>query len=410
MKVCVIGGGASGLTAAIFAKRQGADVTILEKNSSCGKKLLATGNGRCNYWNHDQSISHYHSSFSDLKSIISLENQQLILEFFSSIGIIPKIKNGYYYPSSNQAESILHALMYEVRHLDISLKFNFLVQNVLYDGNKFFVCSKEEQLEFDKVILTTGGLAALKGESIGIGYDIAKSFGHSILPLYPSLVQLVSNTSFLKNWAGVRCDASVSISSNGTTYKEEVGELQLTDYGISGICIFNLSRYASILLADKKKVFLTINFLPFVKEPILDFFEGFEELLSHRSIGEFLEGILPYKLVRVLLECCSLSFSSMYNALTFKEKETLFNTLVHFTLPIVGSKPFLNAQVTVGGIPLEEINIETFESRKQKGLYFAGEILDVDGDCGGYNLSFAWISGMIAGSNIKRKGEVNDTH
>jgi len=410
MKVAIIGGGASGLIASIFARQNGAEVTIFERNLECGKKILVTGNGRCNYWNEDQDVSHYHSSHSSfLESFFEQEIQEKVLEFFSSIGILPKIKNGYYYPYSNQATSVRNALVFEAKRLGVTIQTNYLVDSVSYQDSYFSIHPSKENVLFDKVILTTGGKAAFKTGSTGIGYDIAQNFGHTILFPKPSLVQLVSSGSFLKNWAGVRCEAIVSIYQDGEFLKEEAGEIQLTDYGISGICVFNLSRYASILLEEGKDIIVKINFLPFLKESVSLWLSSFSEEVKGRNLEELLEGILPYKLTQVLLKEANIDRNSRYSELSFDEKERLGRILTEFSLPIRDTKDFSFAQTTVGGISLKEVNPRTMESLKQKGLYFAGEILDVDGDCGGYNLGFAWMSGMVAGKSSALEGEKNDT-
>ncbi len=401
MKIAVVGGGASGLVAAIYAKTKENEVIILERNKTCGKKILMTGNGRCNYWNQHFTSNFFHTHEKEtLEKIISKDNQEEIKNFFKKIGIIPKIKDGYYYPYSNQAVSILEALIYEAKRLRIKIENNFYVNSIIKKENYFFI---NDSLKFDKVIIATGGSAAPKTGSDGVGFQLAKSFQHTIYKPLPSLVQLISNEKFLKEWAGVRCESLVSIYENENLIQEQFGEIQLTDYGISGICIFNLSRYASIGLEENQKITIKINFVPFTKQPINIFLDEYNKSVTKRSIKKLLEGFLNKKLIPIILYRSSIKEDVYYEELKKEEQQRLWKFLTSFELPIIGTKSFFNAQVTIGGISIKEINPNTMESLKEKGLYFVGEILDVDGDCGGYNLGFAWISGMLAGKNIKEE-------
>jgi len=401
-RIGIIGGGASGLITAIFASSLDTEVTILERNPFCGKKVLATGNGRCNYWNERQGIDYYHSSDIEiLKRIITPDLEKEVLDFFASIGIVPKIKNGYYYPFSNQAKSIRNALVTEAKRRGVIILNTFLVESVTFSNDVFVVHSKNETKVFDKLVLATGSKASSKTGSDGSGYVFAKSFSHTIIPVIPALVQLVSDRPFLKKWSGVRCDAIVSIYVNQEKMKEEIGELQLTDYGISGICVFNLSYLASQALVKHQDVFLKINFLPFLKEDVATWFYHQNKLVKNRSVAELLECILNEKLVSVLLQESFVNPSKGFDELKEKEKERLYQNLTEFVLPIVKTKDYLDAQVCSGGVSLKEVCEKTMESKKQKGLYLVGEILDVNGDCGGYNLGFAWMSGILAGKNIR---------
>ena len=401
-KVVIIGGGASGLVAAINAKTNSNDVIILERNNSCGKKILVTGNGKCNYWNEDQNINHYHSNNQELLEKIINNNSNQVLDFFSSLGIIPKIKNGYYYPFSNQATSIKNALILEAKKKNITIKTDFLVENIKKEENQFIISSKEEVIISDKLVIATGSKAAPKTGSDGMGYSLAKKLGHTVIKPLPALVQLKTEGNFLKEWQGIRTDVKLSLYEDNNLIKEEQGEIQLTNYGVSGICIFNLSRYVSIGLSKNKKEFIKINFLPFLN--ISDkklWLKERNNQVKNRTIEELLEGILNYKLVQVILKKSNINTNKTYVELSDKEKDILIKNLEEFKLNITGTNSFEQAQVCSGGIPLDEINIETMESKLIKNLYFIGEILDVDGDCGGYNLGFAWISGMLAGKDIK---------
>lgn len=400
-KVVIIGGGASGLISSIFAKNKDNEVIILERNSICGKKILATGNGRCNYWNEDQNLRHYNSTSKNLlEKIITLDNQKQIMTLFNRIGIVPKIKNGYYYPTSNQAISIRNALVTEATKLGVKIYQDALVDKVTHSNNKYIVEFNNKKIIADSLIIATGSKASPKTGSTGIGYTLAKSLGHTIIEPLPALVQLVGQGKYFTSWDGIRSDVNVSLYAANKFIKEETGEIQLTSYGVSGICIFNLSRFASAYLKENKKVEVVINFLPWLKEDALTYFDKRTSLMPSRTIFELLEGLLNNKLLNTFLSILKLDESRKWTNMSKQEKINLINILTNFHLPIIDTKSFDNAQVCSGGVDLSEINPNTMESLINKNLYIVGELLDVDGDCGGYNLSFAWISGMLAGKSI----------
>lgn len=396
MKVIVIGGGASGLIAAIKASDNN-DVTILEKNSICGKKLLMTGNGRCNYFNRDQNIKHYHSEFFCLEKFIDSNYNQKILDFFASIGIIPEIRNGYYYPMSNQAISIKNSLVLELQIRNVKIKNNVVVKSIKKTNNVFIIKTDNEIFEADVVILATGGCSYPKTGSDGNGYKLAKSLGHTIIKPLPGLVQLITKDE-IKNASGVRTKVKVSLIEENNFIREELGELQITDYGISGICIMQLSSYISKGLSKNYKEELAINFLPEINNA-LEMLEMRNRNLRNRTISQLLEGILNYKLINVLLKKTNINLNAKWDEITNEKKTNLINNLTNYKILVEDTKGFDNAQVTVGGIPLNEID-KNFESKIITNLYLVGEILDVNGDCGGYNLSWAWISGYKAGESI----------
>ena len=391
----IIGGGAAGLIAAIYAKTNNTEVTILERNSVCGKKILATGNGKCNYWNLDQDLKHYNSSNKEIiPQIITETNKQEVLSFFDNLGIIPKIKNGYYYPYSNQAITIRDALLRKVKEKNIQIRNDFLVENI-EKKELFKIYSKNEMISADKLIIATGSKASPKTGSDGLGYKLLKKLNHNYIEPLPALVQLKTAGNYLKNWAGIRTDVEVSLYENNNLIKQETGEIQLTDYGISGICIFNLSRHVSIGLLENKKEEVLINFLPFLKESN----KTLADVLSKttHSLPEQLSNILNNKLVDVILKEINLYTTKSYQELSPDEQNKLEKALTNFNVSVIGTNSYDQAQVCSGGIPLTSINPTTMESKITKDLYIVGELLDVDGECGGYNLSFAWISGMLAG-------------
>ena len=400
MKIIVIGGGASGIVASIFAKRDNNEVIVLEKNSKCLKKLLITGNGKCNYFNDDFSIEHYCSNNIDfLSSFINDSNKKMVLDFMSSIGIVPRIKNGYYYPYSNQSYTVFNALLKEAFLRGININYDVKVLNIVKNGNGFIVCTNNGDYSCDKVIVSTGGKSYPKTGSEGDGYFFGEKLGHSIVPLYPSLVGLVSNNRYLKDLSGVRCDAFVSLYIDNLLIKSQIGEVQFTDYGLSGICIFNLSN---VINNFDSNIEVCVNFLDGVVSDYSSFislFDSRNNSIKGRTLVELLEGYLNYKIVNVILKYCDISFDSLWGDIDDVSRKKLYNSLVSFKFSIIDTKGYDMAQVTSGGVSFSEIDCG-FQSKIVPGLYFTGEVLDVVGDCGGYNLGFAFLSGMIAGKSV----------
>ena len=395
-RVVVIGAGASGIIASIFASKKN-EVIVLERNASPLKKLLLTGNGKCNYFNENQNINNYNSNNIDLvDKLITDNNIKSVLKFFDGIGIVPKIKNGYYYPYSNLSNSIKEALLKEAKLNNVKIKTEYLVSDIKKVNNKFII---NNDIECDYVILSTGSKAFPKTGSDGIGYELLKSFGHKIIKVMPALTSVVGDKTYFKDWAGIRVEAKVSLYENNNFIKEEVGEVQLTKNGLSGICIFNLSSKLRRGLAKGNKEDIVINFLPFVNN-IEIFLNERNSKVKNRTIIELLEGLINYKLVKIILKESNIKEDKYYNELSNKEKETLFNNLVKFKINIIDTNDFESAQVCSGGVSLEEININTMESKLVDGLFVTGELLDIDGVCGGYNLTIAWITGILAGTYI----------
>ena len=404
--IIIIGGGASGLVAAIYASKQGKKVTILEKNKTCGKKILITGNGKCNYYNDDQSLSHYHSNNREiLVSIINKQNLEEIKQLFNSLGIIPKIKDGYYYPYSSQATSIQTSLIKECELNNVEIITETEVLSIEKENNKYKINTNNGTYIGNKVIISTGSFACPKTGSDGLGYKILNSLGHSLITPLPALVQLKANAPFLKEWHGIRSDVSVTLLENNKSISTQIGEIQLTDYGVSGICIFCLSGQVSRGLYNNKKEEISINFLhPFninTKEEFITWMNNRNNIVKNRTISDLLDGLLNYKLINLILKISKIDRNISWNKLSNNEKYLLGTNLTNFTLNITGTNTFEQAQTATGGIPLTEINPNTMESIYNKGLYVTGELLDIDGDCGGYNLTNAWITGMLAGKDVK---------
>lgn len=404
-KVIVVGAGASGLAAAIVAARRGNNVLILEKNESVAKKLLMTGNGRCNYWNIDQDCKHYHSSSCyDIRRWITKENQEKVMEFFSSLGVVPKIKNGYYYPYSMQAVSMKAVLLNEIESLRIPIITNSWVIKIEKKENQFFLYTQDKKYTCDAVIYAVGSKAGVnKTEEIN-GYSLLESLGHTIIPVLPSLTQVYGSDTYYKEWSGLRLDARLTLYIDEEFKNEETGELQLTDYGLSGICTFNLSGIIAKALFQHKKVKIRINFLPDMgfksENDLISWLEEREAMLINRNITQLFDGFLPYKLVYLFLHLCNIPTHTFFKELNSYKKEEFVSFILNHTVNVFKTNDFLKAQVCSGGVSLEEMDCNTMESLKVKNLYCTGEVMDIDGDCGGYNLGFAWLSGIVAGSSV----------
>lgn len=380
-RIIIVGAGAAGMLAAIHAKTKDNQVILIERNTNCGKKILITGNGKCNYLNDDFNISHYRSdNLEFLENIITEENKKLLISEFKKIGIEPKIKNGYYYPMSNTSISIQNALLLTLKQKGIEIITNTTITDIKKINNKFIL---NDKFTCDKLIIAAGSSACPKCGTDGTIYDALKPLGLKIKKPLPALVQLKSEGKFLKEWAGIRCDCELSLYENDKLIKKSIGEVQLTDYGISGICTFQLSSDCIRGLDSGKKEVIKINFLPDIKD-FDTFYLNRVKLLKGRNDIELFEGLINYKLLYVL----------------FKHNKNIKEALTSFSLEITGYNGFDKAQVASGGIKLTEIN-DNFECKNIKDLYIIGEALDVDGDCGGYNLAFAFLSGIIAGESIK---------
>ncbi len=399
IKIGVIGGGAAGMTAAITAARQGADVTVLEGTDRLGKKLLSTGNGKCNLGNRNLDVTAYYSREPEkLAGFLKRFGTEDAVSFFQGIGVMLKEKNGLLYPACEQASAVQDALRYELTALGVRQVTECKVSDVERDvSGKIRVSGGGESFLFDRVILACGGKAAPKTGSDGSGFALAKRLGHSLTPTVPALVQLKCRETFLKSVAGVRADAQISVLSGGECAAAERGELQITDYGLSGIPVFQVSRLVNYLLADGKEVRINVDFLPdYGSEEYERLFTSRELLLRDgRTVEAYFTGMLHKKLMMLFLRSAGLKPGDAVRDADRKALGEVFRLCRQWTLHVTGSNSYDSAQVCAGGVPLSEVT-DRLESVRTPGVYFAGEILDVDGKCGGYNLHWAWCSGYLA--------------
>ena len=393
-KVVIVGGGASSMVASILLSQRN-DVIILEKNNDLGKKLLITGSGRCNYYNDDMNISHFHSDSNDLERLI--KDRKKVLTFFNELGIIPKVINGYYYPISNTSYSIFNTLKNEINKRNIKVVTNYEVKEIKKDNNSFII---NNDIKCDKLILATGGKTYPKTGSTGDGYKFLKDFNLKLIDLSPSLISLESDIKYAKKWSGIRSNAKLSLYENDKLVKEEIGEILLTDYGISGICTFNLSRYVSKGIKENKEEII-INFVDFLniknKGEFINYLDKRYKELNLNKTYELFEGFMNYKLVNILLGSYK---DKNWNKLKRNEKDEIATLFYELKINITNVRSFEKAQITSGGLSLDEIDLNTMEVKKVKDLYVIGELLDVDGDCGGYNLTFAFLTALKVGESI----------
>jgi predicted Rossmann fold flavoprotein len=407
-EIIVIGGGASGLIAAITAKDKGKDVAILESNIRIGTKILSTGNGRCNITNKFVSSSRYHSQnptfFNYALNKFTLKNT---MDFFYSLGLpLTTLDDGKMYPLSLQASSVLDIFRMALDDRSIPIYLNSKVKEIKRTKSGFtIIVSNGDAYECTKVILCCGGKSAPNTGSDGSGFILANKLGHKIIPPLPALVQLKLDYSNLKAISGIKFNGFAEISVNGISKRKDFGEILFTDYGISGPPILQLSSIASESLYKRESVSLTIDMMPDVeKESLINFFENHWGMFSYRSVFNSLIGLINKKIIPILLKEASITnIHKPCYELTWQDKQNLFNILKGWTFVINGTNSFNNSQVTTGGIDTIDVNFKTLESNIIKNLYFAGEILDVDGDCGGFNLQWAWSSGFIAGNNAADK-------
>lgn len=398
-RIAIVGGGASGMMVAISAAEHGAEVWIYESKDRLGKKILATGNGKCNFTNLVQEDSCYRgkdSSFS--KCIREAFTVEQTLDFFKKIGIEPKVKNGYVYPNSEQAASVADALVMELRAKRVKV-VQEQVCSIKGEEGAFLVKSEHGLNEFDKVILCCGSPAGMKNPKDFSGYSLAERFGHHITELIPALVQLRCKEKWFKTISGVRTEGVVTVYENGKEIATEKGELLFAEYGLSGIPVFQVSRFAGEALNRGSMVLCKIDLLPgYTKEELEKLLLNRFETLKNRTAEELLVGLHNHKVNYVLLKELGIDpvadSKKAYQKDDFSKLAALYKEL---NCQVTELNPFANAQVCAGGVDTSEIDNQTMESKLVKGLYFAGELVDVDGTCGGYNLQWAWSSGYVAG-------------
>ncbi len=402
VRIAVVGGGAAGILAAIAASYKGADVTIIEKNNRIGKKILATGNGRCNLTNINLSTANYHGEnpwFAG-SALVKFDAQKTI-DFFERLGVAHKVEEeGKVFPVSNQASSVLDVLRYELGKAGVKTLCESAVSNIKKEDGGFIITFQSGgEFKADRVILAAGGKAAPGLGSNGSGFTLARKLGHNIVEPFPALVQLKLAATFLKQIQGVKFDGDAEIIVNNSTLQKASGEILFTEYGASGPPVLSLSRKAGECLRDRKTAWLKLTLINTCSREQLErylasrFSQGPEKDLVFSFVGYINKRLIPVMLKEAGVE----DIKKPASLVTAWERGQILDLLQDWRFQITGTTSWPAAQVTAGGVSVSEINGETMESNIVSKLYFAGEVIDIDGDCGGYNLQWAWSSGFLAG-------------
>ena len=395
MNVCVIGGGAAGMLAALTAAENGHRVLLLERQSRVGRKLLATGNGRCNLSNHHVSPAHYHGGAGFCDFALSQFDVGETLQYFASLGLLTVSEaSGRIYPMSNMAGSVLDVLRYALERPEIDLQTGQTVTAVRKMPEGFSVKTETDTFSARCLILAAGGAAGSKVGGGMDGYRLAKSLGHHRTALYPSLVQLKTDPTYPRALKGVKAQCGISICRGSQVLARNSGEVLFTEYGVSGPAIFDLSRSVS---AGGSDLTCLLNFFPDWEEAeVLHWLSQRQAAMAAHEASTLLTGSCHTRLGQMI--CKSAGFTNQRAAgLTRDDLRRIARQATHFALPITGTCGFDQAQVTAGGLDTTEFDPRTLQSRLVPGLYACGELLDIDGDCGGYNLQWAWSSGRLAG-------------
>lgn len=413
--IAVIGAGASGMAAAVFAQKtcmennsRKCSITVFERNDRVGKKLLMTGNGRCNLTNLDTDMCHYHGTKPRFaKDALLTYPPEKVISFFEELGVICTAEeNQKVYPISLHAASVLDSLRLAMEELDIQVQTGSQAAEIRKDMNGFVITLSDQRVFRAKsVIVAAGGMCAPSTGSDGNGYRLLSGFSHKLLTPVPSIVQLKTDTKFCKPLSGNKILGCAALYIDGRKVREEAGEILFTDYGLSGPPVLQLSGYVSRALAQKKSqrnpdsIFVTLDFLPdYSIDEILTMMYMRRTAFPNRKLEEFLTGLFHKRLALGLIrEATDKPMSSPVSSLTDKEIERLATVCKAKKIQVNGTMPFANAQTTAGGIDTSDFNSSTLASLKCPGLFACGEILDIDGDCGGFNLQWAWSSGFLAG-------------
>lgn len=400
--IIIIGGGASGIMCAIRAKERHPEksVAILEKQSRIGRKLLSTGNGRCNLTNINEYQKNYHGSFSTyIGALFEEYPPEKVIKKFNEIGLLTKVESeGRVYPISNHAASVLDVLRFRLESLGVEVICDSAVRDIKIKGKFFQIITDKDTYTAGKVVVSTGTSAAPKLGADNSGINILSKLGHKTEKLYPALCPVVVKGGLPASLKGVRATAKVALFDNNKLIKEECGEVQFTEKSLSGICVFNLATY----LRNTRSPIIRVSLLNNMTEnEIVTLLNNQRNIMKNRAYEDFLSGIFQKKLGIVLMKSAGISpLSRKVSTLKNNEISALAHLINNWDFNVEKTNDFNNAQVASGGVMGSEINPDTMGSRLVKNLYICGEAVDVDGDCGGYNLQFAFASGLTAGDNL----------
>ncbi len=407
--IAIVGAGASALMCAVTTLKKlvkcgkTAEVILLEKNARAGKKLLMTGNGKCNFTNTDQNITAYHSNhINHAEKILSRFDADEIIDFFENLGICSVTANGTcVYPRSMQAAGVLDALRFEAERLGAKIVGDFDVKSIKKAGNQYEISNGRDKIFADIAVIASGSSATCGSDD---GCKILKDFGHKIHPLYPALTALKCDATYIKTAQGMRAKASAMLYVDGQMVRKEDGEVLFCDYGISGIAVMQLSGIVSKLFADGKKHDIRLKLdlaSEYSFDELYDFLEKRAESLSHYTLENFLGGFLNKRVAMMVIKMAQIgSLANEVSTLKVTDIKKLAHTIKGFEVAVLGVKGAPNAQVMGGGASLDDFDTDTLMSKHSKGLFACGEVLDVYGDCGGYNLTWAWASGYVSGLGV----------
>ncbi len=395
MNVIVIGGGASGMAAAITAADRGHSVTVLERQARVGRKLLSTGNGRCNLTNTHALENHYHGDPHLAEEVVSRFDVADTLAWFEGLGLFTVTEDsGRVYPRSDTAASVLDVLRFALEKRGVTVIAGSPVTGIRVKGHHFTATTEQGVYESDAVILAAGGAAGAKVGGVMDGYRLAKALGHHRTGLYPVIVQIKTDPTYPRALKGVKAEAAVSVCRGNETLAQRTGEVLFTEYGVSGPAVFDVSWAAS---QGGQGLTCVLDLLPEWDElQIAANLRQRREILAGHEARELLTGLLHPRLGQVAVKAAGFTAQPL-QGLTEDELRRIAGTVKRFELPVLGVCGFDQAQVTAGGLQTDEFDGRTLESRLVPGFYACGEVLDVDGDCGGFNLQWAWSSGRLAG-------------
>jgi len=395
----IIGAGAAGLVSAIVSARAGQAVVLLEQNKKIGKKILVSGNGKCNIDNKYISPSRFHGQNpAFIKEVLEGYDFEVVEKFFTSLGLeLAEGKEGKMFPMSLQSSAVVEFLEYEAKRVGVQIICDCAVTDISKEANTFTVETSQGTKTCTQLVLASGSPAAPHLGGSNSGYDFATKMGHSLTPRHPSLVQLCSEETWVKGCAGVKVAGTAKLYANGEHITEKKGDLLFTNYGISGLAILDLSREVSTRLANFDYCELSLDLMPQMsKEKLTALLRARVKENSEKPLNLWLQGVLNKKLIAIILEQskCEVRTEGTLNT---KEINKLVHAIKNLKLSISDTKGFKGAEVSTGGINTREVNPQTMESKLVRNLFFVGEILDVDGDRGGFNFHFAWVCGLRAG-------------
>ncbi|OCL91840.1 NAD(P)/FAD-dependent oxidoreductase [Aliarcobacter thereius] len=406
MKIAIIGGGAAGIMAAITAKRLNKDlqIDIFDANKSIGKKILASGNGRCNISNTKITSKNYLGENPDFVNFALKEfDFKAFLKFCKSIGLMLDIKeSGKVYPLSNEAKSVVNLLALALEKLEVNIYYEHFIQKVEKKDDKFIIIANEKEFKnYSKVLVSSGLGAAPQLNSTEIGLEIASSFEHTYNPTYPSLVGLQTKDTYNGKLQGVKKECKVSLYVNGTLEDEIFGDVLFTAYGVSGFAILDISQRAVLALSQYSDVELRVNLFANINvNDLADQIATLFKSLQNSRVVDVLIGVVSNKIAPILLNICKIDLDTKVENINIKQIKAISHQLNSWRLKVIDTQGFGHSEASGGGVRTIEIDNKTYESKIVRNLFFAGEVLDIVGNRGGYNLHFAWASGYLVGKNL----------